>query len=140
MTIELIPLTTATIRLREPMVLPNTPSGTRMIVEVEGAVYKGDRLSGKLKGAAAADWMTLAPDGTGTLDVRGTLETDDGALVYSFYRGRLDLSQPLGEAHIYAAPLYETGDERYAWLNKVQAVAKGTTDGQTLNYEIYELR
>jgi hypothetical protein len=72
--------------------------------------------------------------------VRGTLETDDGALVYSFYQGRLDLSQPLREAHIYAAPLYETGDERYAWLNKVQAVAKGTTDGQTLNYEIYELR
>jgi Protein of unknown function (DUF3237) len=139
MTIELIPLTTATIRLREPMVLPNTPSGTRMIVEVESAVYKGDRLSGKLKGAAAADWMTLAPDGTGTLDVRGTLETNDGALVYSFYRGRLDLSQPLGEAHIYAAPLYETGDERYAWLNKVQAIGIGSLEPNRVRYRVYRV-
>jgi hypothetical protein len=137
---ELVPLCTATITLREPMILPDTPSGTRMIVEVESAVYEGERLSGKLKGTAAADWMTLGPDGTGTLDVRGTLETDDGALVYGYYRGRLDLTKPLGTAPIYAAPLYETGDERYTWLNKIQAVAKGKTDGQTLEYEIYELR
>jgi hypothetical protein len=36
--------------------------------------------------------------------------------------------------------LYETGDERYAWLNRIQAVAKGTLDGQTLTYEIAEVR
>ena len=45
-----------------------------------------------------------------------------------------------GSAPIYAAPLYETGDERYAWLNRIQAVAKGALDGQSLTYEIYELR
>jgi hypothetical protein len=89
---------------------------------------------------AAADWLTVGPDGTGTLDVRATLETDDGALIYNAYRGRLDLTQPVGSAPIYAAPLYETGDERYAWINKIQAVGKGMTDGQILEYEIYELR
>jgi hypothetical protein len=50
------------------------------------------------------------------------------------------MSQRLGEAPIYAAPLYDTGGERYAWRNKIQAVAKGTLDGQTLTYEIYEPR
>ncbi len=79
-----------------------------------------------MKGHAAADWMTLSPELVGTLDVRGLLETHDGALVYSWYHGRLDLSKPVGSGHIYAAPLYETGDERYTWLNTIQAVGKGT--------------
>ncbi len=140
MTIELVPLMTATINLREPIMLPNTPSGTRIIVEVSDATFEGERIKGKQKGVAAADWLTMGPEGTGTLDVRATLETGDGALIYSFYRGRMDLTQPVGGAPIYAAPLYETGDERYAWINKIQAVAKGTTDGQTLEYEIYEVR
>ncbi len=131
---------TATINLREPIMLPNTPSGTRLIIEVASATFEGDRIRGKQKGVAAADWLTVGPEGTGTLDVRATLETDDGPLIYSCYRGRLDVSQPVGSAPIYAAPLYETGDERYAWINKIQAVGKGTTDGQLLEYEIYELR
>jgi Protein of unknown function (DUF3237) len=140
MSIELVPLMTATINLREPIMLPNTPSGTRLIVEVASATFEGDRIRGKQKGVAAADWLTVGPDGTGTLDVRATLETDDGAVIYSFYRGRLDTTPPLGSVPIYAAPLYETGDERYAWINKIQAVAKGETDGQLLEYEIYEVR
>lgn len=139
MSIELVPLTTAVITLSaEQFVLPNTPSGTRMIAEVDDAVLDGERLSGKLKGRAAADWLTITADGIGTLDVRATFETHDGALVFTTYRGRSDFSRP-GNA-IYAAPLYDTGDERYAWLNRIQAVAKGSLDGQTLTYEIYELR
>jgi hypothetical protein len=138
--IELVPLCTATITLADPIMIPNTPSGTRIIVETVDAVYEGERLSGKQKGVAAADWMTVGPENTGTLDVRGTLDTHDGALVFVSYRGRLDLSTPPGSAPIYAAPLYDTGDERYAWLNRIQAVAKGQLDGQTLTYEIYELR
>ncbi|MFI4972541.1 MAG: hypothetical protein ACHP7H_07670 [Hyphomicrobiales bacterium] len=41
-----------------------------------------------------------------------------------------------------AAPLYDTADPRYAWLNKIQAVAKGvvTPDLRRLDYEIFELR
>jgi hypothetical protein len=137
MTIELVPLANATITLAEPIVLPNTPGGTRMIVEVLDAVIEGERLSGKLKGTAAADWLTVGADGTVTLDVRATFETHDGAVVYTTYRGRSDVTPG---SPIYAAPLYDTGDERYAWLNRIQAVAKGHVDGQTLTYEIYELR
>jgi hypothetical protein len=138
MTIELVPLTTATITLAEPMVLPHTPSGTRVIVEVEDAALEGERLSGKLKGHAAADWLTMAADGIGTLDVRATFETHDGALVFCTYRGRSDFGTPGNP--IYTAPLFDTGDERYTWLNRIQAVSKGMVDGLTLTYEIYELR
>jgi hypothetical protein len=137
-----VPLATATITLAEPFMLPGTPTGTRVIAEVADAVLEGDRLQGKLRGSAAADWMTLSPAMVGTLDVRALFETHDGALVYTWYQGRMDLSNGPSAATVYAAPLYETGDERYAWLNLVQGVAKGrlNDDATQLVYEISEIR
>ncbi|MCJ7673133.1 MAG: DUF3237 domain-containing protein [Acidimicrobiia bacterium] len=142
MTIELIPLATARITLAEPFILPATPSGTRIIAEVRSGEYEGERLRGSLKGVAAADWMTLSAEGVGTLDVRALLETHDGALVYSWYHGRTDFSEGPGVKPIYVAPLFESGDERYTWLNSIQAVAKGTLseNNTLLTYEICEVR
>jgi hypothetical protein len=142
MPIELVPLGTATISLASAFVLPSTPAGTRMIAEVEDAVIDGDRLRARMKGKAAADWLTMSPEAVGTVDVRVLFETHDGALVYCWYHGRLDLSKPVGSLPVYTAPLFETGDERYRWLNTVQAVGKGTisADGLGLVYELYELR
>lgn len=125
--------------LEDPLVLTNTPAGTRVIVAVKSFIVEGDRLQAKNKGTSGADWLTIGPDGTGTLDVRATMETDDGALVYVYYQGRRDFSQGM-DAPLYTAPKFEAGDERYAWLNKIQAVAKGVLDGSTLTYEIYEVR
>jgi hypothetical protein len=142
MTIELVPLCIATAILTDPFILPGTPTGSRVIAEVEDLVLEGDRLRAKRKGGAAADWMTLSSAMVGTLDVRALLETDDGALIFTWYHGRFDLSNGVGGRPAYAAPLYETGDERYTWLNTIQAIAKGelSNDGKVLTYEIYEVR
>ena len=88
------------------------------------------------KGSANADWLTIGADGTAAIDVRVLLEADDGALIYLQYAGRLNLA----DQTVIAAPLFQTGDERYAWLNGVQAVAKGKTDGSTLVYDFHEVR
>lgn len=102
---------------------------------------EGERLQASQRGTAAADWLTVGANGIGMLDVRYCVETDDGALVYVSYTGRVDLSGGTGAAPVYATPLYETGDPRYTWLNKIQAVAKGLVDeSRTLSYEVYELR
>jgi len=139
MALELIPLGTMTAELRKPLVLRGTPVGDRLIYEVESGQIEGERLRGKLKGQSAADWLVASPDGTGTLDVRALVETDDGALVFLHYTGRVDLTAGAG-AHLYSTPQFETGDDRYRWLNKIQAVGKGTMRGTTLTYELYELR
>jgi hypothetical protein len=133
MTLELIPLCTATVSLAPTI----TVSSTLVIGEVTGARFEGERLSGSMKGNAAADWLKVSPEGYGTLDVKITLETDDGAIVHATYTGRLQFDT----LAVYATPQFHTGDERYAWLNRIQAVAKGTfqPDG-TLVYEMYELR
>ena len=37
------------------------------------------------------------------------------------------------------APLFEAGDERYAWLNTVQAVGIGTSKSGSVSYQVYAL-
>ena len=88
-----------------------------MIFEETSVEVHGDRLRGRLEGSAS-DCVLLGPDGTGTVDVRVALCTHDGATIFVQYQGRVDLSQgfqfPLTA---YVAPRFETGDERYAWLD-----------------------
>ena len=137
--LQLVPLGTMTAELRAPFILPGTPSGERRIFEVTASSIDGDRLRATMKGNASADWLTVGADGTGTLDVRALAETDDGALIFVQYSGRVDVS--LGaDAPVYATPRFDTGDERYLWLNKIQAVGKGRLDGLTLTYQLFELR
>jgi hypothetical protein len=133
MSLELIPLCTLTVSLAPTI----NVSPSLVIGEVTSARAEGERLQASMKGAAAADWLNVSPEGYGTLDVKLTLETDDGAIVHATYAGRLQFDT----MSVYAAPLFHTGDERYLWLNKIQAVSKGAfqPDG-TLIYEIFELR
>jgi hypothetical protein len=40
---------------------------------------------------------------------------------------------------IITAPLFQTGDERYAWLNDVQAVAIGKPSKDAVDYDVYRI-
>ena len=133
MSLELVPLCTLTVTLAETI----NVSSSLVIGEVTAARAEGERFNANLKGNAAADWLRVSPDGYGTIDVKITLETDDGAIVHATYSGRLQFDTMT----VYTAPLFNTGDERYAWMNPIQAVSKGTfqPDG-TLVYEMFELR
>jgi hypothetical protein len=139
--IELVPLCTIRLQAKPPTVIGAGPAGTRVTSEVASIEVRGDRLRGRMEGIAG-DWVVIGPEGTGTIDVRETFRTDDGAAIFVQYQGRADLSHGLQPGTIfYVAPRFETGDERYAWLNRVQAVGKGmiNEDGST-DYEWYEVR
>jgi hypothetical protein len=142
MGIELVPLCTLRIQLKPPITAGAGPAGTRLIVELVSAQVKGDRLRGEMLGAAAADWVIVGPEGTATVDVRVTLQTDDGAVIFVQYNGRMDASRGLQfPMTAYVAPVFETGDERYAWVNRIQAVGKGILhEDLSLDYEWYEIR
>ena len=138
MAIELVPLCEVDVTLAQPIMVGQGPAGMRVVGEVLSARATG-RLTGSLKGNAAADWLLLQGD-VGVIDVRVTMETDDGAVIFAQYNGRMDVSAGIGGKPVYVAPRFETGDPRYAWLNLVQAVGKGRLSGTSLHYEWYEVR
>jgi Protein of unknown function (DUF3237) len=141
--IELIQLCTVAIDLAPSMAIGTGPAGDRSVGEIRAVAMVGERLNATLTGAAAADWL-VRTGAVGVIDARMTLKTFDDALIYLQYGGRLDLSDMKAGITAYVAPVFETGDERYAWLNRVQAVGKGklsiSASGAELHYEFYEVR
>ena len=141
MAIELVPLCTLRLQSKPPIAIGKGPAGTRLVSEVANGEVQGDRLRGHIE-EIAGDWLLIGPEGTGTIDVRATLRTDDDASIFVQCNGRLDGSRgwqfPMA---VYVAPRFETGNERYAWLNRIQAVGKGAiNEDLSVDYEWYEVR
>jgi hypothetical protein len=117
----------------------NGPQGSRGVAPIgEGGTFEGKRLSGTLVTGASGDWPTLRADGSFFVDARLTLLTDDEVPILMTYRG-VGSFDPGGDAWMHTSPLFETGDERYSWLNNVQAVAFGSLDGDGVVYEVHAL-
>lgn len=97
----------------------STPQGTLTVFPVVGGSFEGDRLRGRVLGGG--DWVNAPGDGTFTLDLRVTLETDDGALIHMTFTGVRD------DANHYfrTAPRFETAEPKYAFLNRLLAVGIG---------------
>src|SRR3546814_18477371 len=88
-----------------------------------------------------ADFFTLRHDCVGELDVRTTIETDDGALIYTHYVGIGDMGVD-GHARFLAGelppklvlrtgPRFSTAHPKYPWLNRLYCVGVGVADMQT---------
>lgn len=137
--IELAPIGTMTFRM-ETSILRESPVGTRVIVEFHDVRIEGERLRASQHGGTAADWLVVGPEGTATLDVRVLLRTDDGALVYMHASGRTVAAEFARGGPMYLAPLFETGDARYAWLNELQAIAKGRAEAERARFTIHAVR
>lgn len=119
--------------LAPPVIVPNGPAGTRVLITVTGGEVAGPRVNGTLS-AGGGDWVTMRADGTAQLDVRVTFVTDDGAVVYMEYKGILSSGD---DRKARTAPQFQTGDERYAWLNSVQGVAIGVPSDGEVTYQVY---
>ena len=136
---DLHPFGTWTMRMERPLVLAGTPAGTRVIVEFADILATG-RLAGRRRGPVAADWLCIGPEGTATLDIRFCLETDDGAVVYVHGGGHTDSAGFATGAPTWFVPRLETSDPRYAWLHRTLLVAKGAARGDTVVFEVCEVR
>jgi len=138
--ITLVPLCTMSLTLGKALDAGNAPTGRRMIAEIVGATVSG-RLAGTLAGGGSADWFTMTAGGLMLPDVRLAIKTDDQAIVLIRYAGRLRYA-PGQESVTLTAPVFETGDARYQWLNGIQAAGKGvlSADLSVVDYEIYELQ
>jgi hypothetical protein len=137
-------------RVSPPQELGMVPSGQRRIIPVEGGEFEGPKLRGTVL-PGGADWMLVRADGVVQPDVRLTLRTDDGQLIFMRYGGmrhgspevmeRIARGEPVDPAEYYfrITPQFETGSLKYAWLNKIIAVGIGDRQKTGPIYYVYEI-
>ena len=127
-----------------------TPAGLRRIAPVTGGTFVGERLNGEVL-PGGNDWVINRADGVMVIDVRLTLKTDDGALIYLSYQGRFLAAPDAMARFAKGVPLdpseyslamvarFECGDARYDWLNNVVAVGTGERTPTGPIYSIFEI-
>jgi hypothetical protein len=135
--------------LGQPLDLGDTFQGHRRIVPLTGGDFTGPELSGTLLPGASADWQTLLPDGTALGDIRYTLQTNDGALLYVQSRGvrhgsaevlaRLGRGEDVdaGEYTFRTSTQIETAAPELDWLNKGILISVGGREAAAVIYETY---
>lgn len=144
------PLITMHIDLSAPIDIGECPNGMRTILNVIGGTFEGVRIKGKVL-PGGADWMLISSDRVGRLDVRIALEANDGACIGVQYSGVLVMNDKVmnalqnrgtteyGETYFMTQLRFETGDARYAWLNRTVAVGEGRIRPSAVEYRVFEL-
>jgi hypothetical protein len=133
--------------LADPLDLGEVAEGRRRIVPLIGGSFTGRELNGTLLPGASADWQIVLPDGTALGDIRYTLQTDTGDLLYvrskSVRHGTPEVLARLGRGDDVDASEYtfrastqiETAAPDLAWLNKGVFISVG---GRLADGVIYE--
>lgn len=144
------PLMSMHANLKAPVDIGKGPYGQRTIFDVTTGTFEGEKLNGTIL-PSGGDWILIDDQSVGHLDVRITLKTNDGALLYVQYHGILEMTDAVmtamaggkptefGDIYFMTQPRIETGDERYKWLNNIIAVAEGRVISSGVEYKIYEV-
>jgi hypothetical protein len=152
MNIQLRPLFEIKVDVDGPLHLIGAlPQGfTRRVVNVTGGRFEGDRLKGLVL-PGGGDSVMERPDGGLLLDVRLTLQTDAGELIYMTYFGRRNGSPeilqkivrrepiPIGADYFRVVVQFECGAPALRWLNDIVAVGSGTREPNGPRYFVHEV-
>ena len=132
-------------------------ANTTIVNILPGGWVKGPKISGKII-PPGGDWIRVMPSGVLRLDVRLTIETDDGALVYMNYGGVVVTSKEANDAlargetlddkgipYFIATPQFETSSDKYDWMNRLQGIAKMSKYKRTkaeafVEYDVFAAR
>src|SRR5215467_3812409 len=143
-------LMTLQVVVPPPQRLGAVPHGTRVIAPITGGSFEGPQLRGKVL-PGGGDWTLLRPDGVLELDLRITLETEDGALIYmtsfGLRHGPPEVIAALGRGervdpssyYFRTLPRFETGAPQYAYLNRLLAVSTADRRAEGPVYTIDEI-
>jgi hypothetical protein len=144
-------LMTLQVTLAPPQKVGAVPQGNRTTAPIASGSFEGPRLRGRVL-PGGGDWTLLRSDGVLELDLRITLETDDGALIHMASLGlrhgppevlaALGRGEPVDPSNYYfrTTPRFETAREKYAFLNRMLTVATADRKATGPIYTIYEVR
>ena len=135
--------------LGDPLDFGEVSQGHRRVVPQIGGTFEGPDMKGKLLPGVSADWQIVLPDGTALGDIRYTLQTDDGALLYVQSRGvrhgsaevlaRLGRGEDVDprEYTFRTSTRIETACARLDWLNRGVFVGVAGRRPGVATYETY---
>lgn len=132
--VKLEPLCELEAYIMAPIPVGSSSRGTRLIFQVDEGTVKGPKLNGIIR-PFGTDYGLIRPDNCFELDVRVVIETDDGAFIYTYYNGIIDMTNEQVEKflggelpkglNLYVTPRFETGHEKYQWMTRIQAIGRG---------------
>lgn len=99
------------------------PHGRRVTFPIIGGSFEGARVRGKVL-PGGDDWTVTRADGVIELDLRITLEAEDGALIHMTFEGIRDDGAP-GAPYFRTLPRFETAEGQYSFLNRLLGVGTG---------------
>jgi len=135
--------------LGQPLDLGDIAPGRRRIVPLVGGTFTGPHINGTLLPGVSADWQIIQPDGTALGDIRYTLQTDGGDLLYVQSRGvrhgSPEVLARLGRGEDVDASEYsfrtstqiETAAADLDWLNKGVFISVAGRQPAGVIYETY---
>jgi Protein of unknown function (DUF3237) len=133
----------------EPRDLGDLTLGRRRIVPLTSGTFTGPELNGTLLPGSSADWQVVLPDGTALGDIRYTLQTNGGDLLYVQSRGvrhgSAEVLERLARGEDVDATEYtfrtstqiEAAAPELDWLNKGVFISVGGRKPGGVIYETY---
>ena len=127
------------------------PEGTRINFHITGGELNGPKLQGKFR-PVGADYTIFRADGVAVLDIRATIETNDGALIYEVGSGlsyiaedgheRASKGEVPATTPVRVVIRLSSSHPGYLWVNCLQfiAIAKANSDGSEVRADLYALK
>ena len=143
-------LMTLQVTVAAPQKIGTVPHGTRVTAPISDGRFEGPLLRGRVL-PGGGDWTLLRGDGVLELDLRLTLQTDDGALIhmtsFGLRHGPPEVLAALGRGervdpsayYFRTTPRFETAHPEYTFLNRLLAVSSGDRRAEGPIYTIDEI-
>ncbi|MED3690741.1 DUF3237 domain-containing protein [Peribacillus butanolivorans] len=141
---------TANIQVDDPIEVGNVGTGIRRVIPITGGTFSGPEIKGIVL-PGGADYQMIRYDGMTEALAHYTIQTEEGVLIYVVNKGyrhgpkeiieRMIQGEevPIGSYYFKTSPLFETGSEEYAFLNRNIFVGEGFRRPSDVQMKFYQV-
>jgi hypothetical protein len=130
--------------------LGDTPYGSRRIFQFNSGSFEGPKLKGTVLPGGGGTALTRHDDVL-EIEARLTLMTDDNEKIYVIWKGlrhgpkdvidRVNRGETVdpGTYYFRTTPYFETGSQKYAWLNRICSIATGSRNASRRTIQVFQV-